>query len=100
LAFLAKRTHELYEWHIRHEPGPKTSLADSTVARMLGSQIVAAFSFTNSYYRFIIEPPTNAILVTDIIKHVTEKLEQINTQRTDVRIEAISEEKATDGVYK
>lgn len=74
-------------------------MADSTIARMLGNQIIAALSYTNNYYIFIIEPPSNSILVTDIIGYVTEKQEQINTQQTGVRIEAISEEKTMD-VYK
>jgi hypothetical protein len=43
---------------------------------------------------------TNAGIVSDAMKYVTQKQEQINTlQKLDERIEEIEDEKATEGVY-
>ncbi len=57
----------------------------------------------NDCYRYIMELCTNAGIVSDAMKCVTQKQEQINTlQKIDERIEAMNEEedKTTDsGIY-
>jgi hypothetical protein len=45
---------------------------------------------------------TNAGIVSDALKYVTQKTEQVNTlqqQKLDERIEATEEEKTTNGIF-
>jgi hypothetical protein len=56
----------------------------------------------NDYYRYIMDLCTNAGIVSDAIKYVIQKQEQINIlQKLDERIEAIEEgeETTTNGVF-
>ena len=59
----------------------------------------------NDCYRYIMELCTNAGIVSDALKFVAQKQEQINTLKElglkDEKIEAIEEEeeKTTEGVY-
>ena len=59
-------------------------------------------AIANDCYKFILDMTTNAGIVSDALKYVTQKKEQINTlQKLDERIEATEEEEATttSGIY-
>ena len=59
-------------------------------------------AIANDCYKFILDMTTNAGIVSDALKYVTQKTEQINTlQKLDERIEATEEEEATttSGIY-
>jgi hypothetical protein len=59
-----------------------------------------ARAIANGCYRFILEMSTNAGVVSDALKFVTQSEQKINTlQKLDERIEAIEEETTTNGVY-
>jgi hypothetical protein len=59
-----------------------------------------AVAIANDCYKFILDMTTNAGIVSDAMKFVTHKQEQINTLRkVDERIEEMEEEKTTDGVF-
>ena len=51
--------------------------------------------------KYLMDLMTNGVVVTDAIKYVTQKQEQINTlQKLDERIEeAMEEENTTNGVF-
>ena len=52
-----------------------------------------ARAIANDCYKYIMDLTTNGAIVTDAIKYVTQKAEQVNTlQKLDERIEAIEEE--------
>ena len=54
----------------------------------------------NDCYRFILEMSTNAGIVSDALKFVTQSERKINTlKKLDERIESIEEETTTSGVY-
>jgi ABC-type antimicrobial peptide transport system ATPase subunit len=51
-------------------------------------------------YKFILDMTTNACIVSDALKFVTQKQEQINTlQKVDERIEKMEEETTTNGIF-
>jgi hypothetical protein len=59
-----------------------------------------ARAIANDCYRYIMDLCTNAGIVSDAMKFVTQKQEQIGTlQKIDERIEAMEEEKTTEGVF-
>ena len=63
-----------------------------------------ARAIANDCYKLIMDLTTNGIVVTDAIKYVTQKSEQVNTlQMLDKRIEAmgveVGEDKTTNGVF-
>ena len=60
-----------------------------------------AIRIANDCYRFILDMSTNASIISDALKYVNQKQEQIETlQKLDQRIEAIEEdETTTNGVY-
>jgi transposase len=59
-----------------------------------------ARAIANDCYRYIMDLCTNAGIVSDALKFVTQKKEQIDTlQKIDGRIEEIEEEKTTNGVF-
>jgi len=62
-----------------------------------------AIRIANECYKFIMELSTNGMVISDAIKFVTRHKEQLEKIKTinvlDERIEAIEEEKATDGVF-
>ena len=59
-----------------------------------------ARAIANDCYRYIMDLCTNAGIVSDALKFVTQKKEQIDTlQKIDGRIEEIEEEKTTKGVF-
>jgi hypothetical protein len=59
-----------------------------------------AAAIDNNCYKFILDMATNAGIVSDALKFVTQKKEQIDTlQKLDERIEAIEEEKTTESVF-
>jgi hypothetical protein len=64
-------------------------------------KLMAAASLTNDCYKFILELTTNAGIVSDALKYVTQKTEQINTlKKLDERIETVEEkESTTNGVF-
>lgn len=54
----------------------------------------------NDCYRYITDLTTNGAVVTDAIKYVTQKTEQVNTlQKLDEKIEALDGETTTNGVF-
>jgi hypothetical protein len=58
-------------------------------------------AIANYCYKFILDMSTNAGIVSDALKYVTQKTEQVNTlQRIDERIEDMEEEQlTTNGVF-
>jgi IS30 family transposase len=60
-----------------------------------------ARAIANDCYKFILDMTTNAGIISDAMKFVTQKKEQLDTlQKVDERIEAIEEgEKTTEGVF-
>ena len=61
-----------------------------------------ARAIANDCYKFILDMTTNAGIVSDALKYVTQKTEQVNTlQKLDKRIEAMEEEEeaTTSGIY-
>jgi hypothetical protein len=59
-----------------------------------------AFAQLNEGYKFKMDLTTNGIVITDAIKYVTQKQEQIDTlQKLDERLQASEEEKTIEGVY-
>jgi hypothetical protein len=61
-----------------------------------------ARAIANDCYKYIMDLTTNGAIVTDAIKYVTQKQEQIDTlHKLDERIEAIgeTEESTTNGVF-
>jgi hypothetical protein len=62
-----------------------------------------ARAIANDCYKYIMDLTTNGAIVTDAIKYVTQKAEQVNTlQKLDERIETIEEEDettTTNGVF-
>lgn len=55
-----------------------------------------AAAIANDCYKFILDMSTNAGIVSDALKYVTQKKEQVNTlQKVDERIEDVEEEEVT-----
>ena len=54
----------------------------------------------NDCYKFILDMSTNAGIVSDALKYVTQQKEQLALlQKVDDKIEEIEEETATNGVF-
>jgi hypothetical protein len=65
-----------------------------------------ARAIANDCYKYIMDLTTNGVVITDAMKYVTQKAEQINTlQKLDERIEGIEEgeeereEATTNGIF-
>jgi IS30 family transposase len=59
-----------------------------------------ALAIANDCYKYIMDLTTNGVVVTDAIKYVNQKQEQIDTlHKLDERIEAAEEETTTNGVF-
>jgi hypothetical protein len=59
-----------------------------------------AVAIANDCYKFILDMSTNARIVSDALKYVTQNTEQVNTlQKLDERIENFEEETTTNGVF-
>ena len=60
-----------------------------------------ARAIVNDCYKFILDMSTNAGIVSDALKYVTQKTEQVNIlQKLDERIEITEEEATTtSGIY-
>ncbi|CAN5278068.1 hypothetical protein BH18THE2_BH18THE2_38000 [soil metagenome] len=60
-----------------------------------------AAAIANDCYKFILEMSINAGIVSDALKYVTQKTEQVNTlQKLDERIESMEDrEETTNGIY-
>jgi DNA-binding NarL/FixJ family response regulator len=63
-----------------------------------------ARAIANDCYKYIMDLTTNGVVITDALKYVTQKTEQVNTlQKLDERIEAIDEGEetttTTNGVF-
>jgi hypothetical protein len=59
-----------------------------------------AAAIANDCYKFILDMTTNAGIVSDAMKFVTRKKEQLDTlQKIDERIEEMEEETTTNGVF-
>jgi hypothetical protein len=62
-----------------------------------------AIRITNECYKFIMELSTNSMVISNAIEFVNRKQEQLDKIETikmiDKRIEAMEQEKTTDGVY-
>jgi DNA-binding transcriptional regulator LsrR (DeoR family) len=105
IQFLRQRAQENLQRHI-HETVPEEyqkcmvgmkrnlkqtlEIADTAVDPKVKLQ---ARAIANDCYKYIMDLTTNGAIVTDAIKYVTQKAEQVNTlQKLDERIEAIEEE--------
>jgi hypothetical protein len=61
-----------------------------------------ARAIANDCYKYIMDLTTNGVVITDALKYVTQKTEQVNTlQKLDERIKAAEEgeETTTHGVF-
>jgi hypothetical protein len=59
-----------------------------------------ARAIANDCYKYIMDLTTNGVVITDAIKYVNQKQEQIDTlHKLDERIEAIEEETTTNSVF-
>jgi IS30 family transposase len=59
-----------------------------------------AAAIANDCYKFILDMTTNAGVISDALKFVERKKEQLDTlQKIDDRIEDMEEEKTTEGVF-
>jgi hypothetical protein len=59
-----------------------------------------ARAIVNDCYKFILDMSTNAGVVSDALKYVTQKKEQVSTlQKLDERLESMEEEATTKGIY-
>ena len=59
-----------------------------------------AVAIANDCYKFILDMSTNAGIVSDALKCVTQKSEQVNTlQKVNERIENLEEEPTTSGIF-
>jgi hypothetical protein len=59
-----------------------------------------AVAIANDCYKFILDMSTNAGIVSDALKYVTQKSEQVNTlQKVNERIENLEEEPTTSGIF-
>jgi predicted transcriptional regulator len=59
-----------------------------------------ARAIANNCYKYLMDLCTNAGIVSDALKYVTQKTEQVNTlQKLDERIETIEDETTTNGVF-
>jgi IS30 family transposase len=59
-----------------------------------------AAAIANNCYKFILDMTTNAGIVSDAMKFVTQRKEQLDTlQKIDERIEDMEEDKTTNGVF-
>jgi hypothetical protein len=59
-----------------------------------------ARAIVNDCYKYIMDLTTNGAIVTDAIKYVTQKAEQLDTlKKLDEKIETIEEEATTNGVF-
>ena len=75
-------------WYVVNKPGTD----DRT--KLQGTAII------NDSYKYVMDLTTNGAIVTDAIKYVTQKQEQIDTlQKLDKKIEALDEETTTNGVF-
>jgi hypothetical protein len=60
-----------------------------------------AAAIANDCYKFILDMTTNAGIVSDALKFVTQKKEQVDTlQKLDERIEEMEEERTTEGALR
>jgi DNA-binding transcriptional regulator LsrR (DeoR family) len=59
-----------------------------------------ARAIANDCYKYIMDLTTNGAIVTDAIKYVTQKTEQLDTlKKLDEKIEIFDEEATTNGVF-
>jgi DNA-binding transcriptional regulator LsrR (DeoR family) len=59
-----------------------------------------ARAIANDCYKYIMDLTTNGAIVTDAIKYVTQKIEQLDTlKKLDEKIETFDEEATTNGVF-
>ena len=59
-----------------------------------------AVAIANDCYKFILDMTTNAGIVSDALKYVTQKTERLNTlQKVDERIEETKEQETTNGIF-
>jgi DNA-binding transcriptional regulator LsrR (DeoR family) len=59
-----------------------------------------ARAIANDCYKYIMDLTTNGAVITDAMKYVIQKTEQVNTlQKLDERIETIEDETTTNGVF-
>ena len=84
----------MYCWHGLK---PKTNLGDSGHNKTK----LQARAIANDCYRYIMDLCTNAGIVSDALKFVERKKEQLDAlqQKIDERIEEAEEEKTTGGIF-
>jgi IS30 family transposase len=72
-------------------------IADTAVEPKVKLQ---ARAIANDCYKYIMDLTTNGAIVTDAIKYVTQKTEQLDTlKKLDEKIETFDEEATTNGVF-
>jgi IS30 family transposase len=112
LVHIRKQAQESLQYHI-HEVipeeyqkcmvGMKRNLKQNLEIRDTASDPkvkLQAAAIANDCYKFILDMTTNAGIVSDAMKFVTQKKEQLDTlQKVDERIEEMEEGTATNGVF-
>ena len=115
LVFLKKRAQENLQHHI-HEVVPEEYQKCMVGMKRTLKQVIEigesasdpkvkleAKRIAIDCYRFILDMSTNAGIISDAMKYITQKQEQLqkieDIKLIDKRIEAIEEEKTTDGVF-
>jgi hypothetical protein len=59
-----------------------------------------ARAIANDCYKFILDMTTNAGVISDALKFVTQKKDQLDTlQKIDERIEEMEEKETTNGIF-
>jgi len=101
---LQKHIHEVVpEEYQKCMVGMKRNLKQTLEIRDTASDPkvkLQAAAIANDCYKFILDMTTNAGIVSDAMKFVTQKKEQLDTlQKLDERIEKMEEETTTNGVF-
>jgi transposase len=110
--FLRKQARDNLQYHI-HDKIPEEYQSCMTGMKLNLKEILEiaqttsdpktklqARAIANDCYRYIMDLCTNAGIVSDALKFVERKKEQLNTlQKIDERIEDMEEDKTTNGVF-
>ena len=112
LAYLRKQAQDNLQYHI-HEVVPeyyqkclwgmKRNLKQTLeIAETVSDPRIKleARRIANDCYKYIMDLTTNGAVITDAMKYVIQKTEQVNTlQKPDERIDGMEEETTTKGVF-
>ena len=103
-ASLQKHIHEVVpEEYQKCMAGMKSNLKETLeIATSVTDPRVKlqARAIVNDCYKFILDMSTNAGIVSDALKYVTQQKEQLSAlQKIDDKIEEMEEETTTNGIY-